>query len=308
MGCPDWPRCFGGWYPPATVASLPSDYQEKFLEERIRKNARLAKVLSGIGMPRLARRVIEDPAIQEEEAFSPLKAWVEYINRVIGVIIGLAIIGTAVYSLSYWKSDRRIVGWSVFALVLVIFQGWVGSLVVSTNLLPGFVSFHMLLALLLVAVLIYALHLSRAQTVTVGKGIKLTSVVLLILFVPQIILGTQLRESIDVLMSQGIERSNWIANLDWKFYFHRSYSLLLLALGCFIYLRLRRLSMRKPMAEKLAFGILAIMLLETAGGAIMAYFGVPPFVQPLHLLMGCLLFGMLFYLILIGRMTASSPT
>ncbi|MEJ7663359.1 MAG: hypothetical protein WKG07_29360 [Hymenobacter sp.] len=35
-------------------------------------------------------------------------------------------------------------------------QGWLGSLVVSTNLLPVMVTIHMGLALLLVALLLYA--------------------------------------------------------------------------------------------------------------------------------------------------------
>ena len=26
LGCPDWPRCFGAWIPPASAADLPSQF------------------------------------------------------------------------------------------------------------------------------------------------------------------------------------------------------------------------------------------------------------------------------------------
>ena len=85
---------------------------------------------------------------------------------------------------------------------LTIFQGWLGSIVVSTNLLPWMVTVHMMPALAIVAMLIYIVCKStnEDEALVVRKenrmlnGIIATCIVLLL---TQIILGTQVREAID---------------------------------------------------------------------------------------------------------------
>jgi cytochrome c oxidase assembly protein subunit 15 len=37
---------------------------------------------------------------------------------------------------------------------------------------------------------------------------------------------------------------------------------------------------------------------EIIFGVVMAYFGIPPFIQPVHLLTGVLIFGLQFFLLL----------
>jgi cytochrome c oxidase assembly protein subunit 15 len=131
MGCPDWPKCFGSIVPPTSVDQLPANYQEIYLEKRLAKNDRFVATLSKLG-------------------------FTEYINRLIGVVIGLLILATLIKSLSLWSQDKWIPGTAFLALVLVSFTGWIGSIVVSTNLLAWMITFHMLLALALVAVLLYS--------------------------------------------------------------------------------------------------------------------------------------------------------
>ena len=132
MGCPDWPKCFDRWIPPTSESQLPPDYQQVYADH-------------GYGAAR----------------FNALKTWTEYINRLVGVVIGFLIFLMMVASFRYWSRDRAIVGWSVVALVLVAFQGWLGSVVVESNLAPWMVTVHMMVALLLVGLLIYTL--TRAE-------------------------------------------------------------------------------------------------------------------------------------------------
>ena len=30
LGCPDWPKCFDGWYPPLSIADIPDDFTQYY--------------------------------------------------------------------------------------------------------------------------------------------------------------------------------------------------------------------------------------------------------------------------------------
>src|SRR5688572_29085087 len=91
MGCPDWPKCFGSWVPPKSIGELPENYQEIYSEHRSKKNQRFAQYLRFVGMSETANRLLEDKTILTEAKFNPVKTWIEYFNRIIGVIIGILI-------------------------------------------------------------------------------------------------------------------------------------------------------------------------------------------------------------------------
>ncbi len=203
MGCPDWPKCFGSVVPPTHVDQLPKNYQEIYLEKRLAKNERFVATLEKLGFEETASRIANDKSILIEEEFNATKTWIEYINRLIGVVIGILILLTVWRSFKLWKIDKWIPVNAVLSLVLVLFTGWIGSIVVSTNLLAWMITFHMLLALALVAVLLYANH--RSERLQVNHGVKVDvpikiQVVLIIgtiLMLIQVVLGTQVREQID---------------------------------------------------------------------------------------------------------------
>ena len=156
MGCPDWPQCFGTWIPPTQEAQLPENYQTLFYQKRMQKNARLAHILECLGASALAEKLQEKPIIQEETTFNPFKTWTEYINRVIGVTVGLLIGCTFLAALSYKGSPA--IGFVAGALlILTLFEAWIGSLVVATHLLPWLVTFHMLIALIIIGLLVLSL-------------------------------------------------------------------------------------------------------------------------------------------------------
>src|ERR1043166_9505565 len=126
MGCPDWPKCFGCLVPPTNVSQLPRDYKQKYVTERIVKNQRFAKILDVFGFGDLATRLRQDKSILVPEEFNAAKTWVEYINRLLGEITGMALLFTAIYSFSYRKISTTIVVLSIFNVILVGFQAWFG--------------------------------------------------------------------------------------------------------------------------------------------------------------------------------------
>jgi len=203
-----------------------------------------------------------------------------------------------VLSIRYWKEDKTIVVLSFLAFVLVGFQGWIGSIVVSANLLQWMITIHMLLAIIIVCLLIYVYYRSKRSVISIKvEGANKIMVVIAICIVAslvQVVLGTQVREAIDVI-AERLSRTEWIANLGAGFKIHRSYSLLLLAIH--IYLA-RLLYMNRAQSQILrttSLFLMAVVVIEVLSGAIMAYFGVPPFIQPLHLLLGTLIIGVQYY-------------
>ncbi|WP_281614039.1 COX15/CtaA family protein [Flammeovirga sp. SubArs3] len=277
MGCPDWPKCFGTWVPPTDVSQLPDDYKTIF-------------------------------AVQGKEIadFSVFKTWTEYVNRLVGVLIGFFIFLTVVFSLPYRKDDPQVTLFSFLAFILVGFEGWLGSKVVSTDLHPVLITVHMLIALVIVGILIYAVARSRKQTLTYKEPTNLKAInkwlyVILGLSFIQIIMGTQVRESIDLVARElGEEnRGIWIDQLGFTFYFHRSFSIVVGILNIiFIQNVFKGTEAKHParLWSKVLFGLLFTVVVS---GAVMGHFGIPAFLQPVHLLLGSLIVGCQFYIALL---------
>jgi len=306
MGCPDWPKCFGSYVPPTHVDQLPENYQEIYSEKRAKKNESLANYLEKLGFADLAYKIKNDKSILEEAEFNATKTWIEYINRLIGALIGLFVIGTMVFSISYWKQDRTVTWLSIFSFVLVGFQGWIGSLVVSTNLLPGMVSIHMLIALLIVSLLIYVVARSYRGLVQIKvptnlKTINWVLLVGMVLYLGQIILGTQVRENVDLVAAgfEYLQREQWIENLGWSFYVHRTYSLVILALHIYVWMLIKKNIEANSQLQFWCQVLLGCIVFEVITGALMAYFSIPAFLQPIHLLFANLIFGIQFLLLML---------
>lgn len=305
MGCPDWPKCFGSLVPPTSVDQLPKNYQEIYLEKRLAKNERFVATLDKLGFDKAAERIANDKAILIEEEFNATKTWIEYINRLIGVVIGFLIILTVWKSLKLWKIDRTIPILSIASLVLVLFQGWIGSIVVSTNLLDWMITFHMILALLLVVLLLYINH--RAFLVKyenhkedqVPSKVKWLLVIGTALMVVQIVFGTQVREELDQISFAmgGMMRDTWIEQIGMTFLIHRSFSLVLLGIHLLYFFWAFKYTRRKSPVNKWSQALLLVIVMEIATGIGMAYFAIPAFLQPVHLLLGSLIIGVQFVLL-----------
>lgn len=294
MGCPDWPKCFGSWVPPASVEELPENYKEVYAAYREKKNIRFAAYLEKIGFAETAEKIRTDKSILEEADFNATKTWVEYVNRIVGVLIGLLIFAVFVASIKYWKWDRKItiVSFSTFFLVGV--QGWIGSFVVSTNLTPWTVTVHMLLALVIVAMLVYLLFESTKEKHLrdIKFGLPLVSICLLLLLV-QIVLGTQVREAIDVV-TMSLPRAGWVEAVGLPFIVHRSFSWLVMGANAWLLWKLIQSQGSRILPNTLIILVVSTMVT----GIVLAYFSMPSFLQPVHLTLATITFGTQFLLAL----------
>jgi len=306
MGCPDWPKCFGKIVPPTSAAELPDGYQEFYSEYRYQKNVRFARYLDLFGYGEIGAKILADERIREEAPFNVYKTWTEYINRVIGVLVGFFIVLLLLGSVRYFKSNRKLFWLSLLCFVSVIFQGWLGSIVVSTNLLQWLITVHMVIAVIIVGILtalFYFSHQERFQRFTFKRNKTVIALLMVnILFLTiQIIFGTQVRESLDIVAEElgNSSRGDWIDSLGLIFIVHRSFSLALLAVALILFYYLHKVNLKEIKLLAYTKVLVVLFVLEILSGAIMAYFAIPFWVQPIHLLLGTLLFGWQFYMLLI---------
>jgi cytochrome c oxidase assembly protein subunit 15 len=294
MGCPDWPRCFGKWVPPVRAGQLPANYKEIYSDIRNTKNQRFAVYLDKLGFDDLASRLRADKSVLVESEFNAMKTWTEYVNRIVGVIIGMLIVATAAYSLRFRTTRPTWAFWSLVCLATVIFQGWLGSVVVSTNLAPWTVTVHMLPALAILAILSYLVVESRTQPPpAASSGLRTILLVNASLLVIQIVLGTQVREAVDriaVVMGEAA-RSRWLGEAGAEFIIHRSFSWIPVLASVWLFISMRRQGVS---GEGRYVWWLAALAVGT--GALLGYAGIPPMIQPLHLLIACGWFGALMML------------
>lgn len=275
MGCPDWPKCFGSWVPPTNVDQLPVDYQE-----------------------------IYGAKLKGEVEFNVVKTWTEYVNRLVGVAIGILIFATMISAIRTYKATKpRIVFYSVLSFVFVVFEGWLGSKVVSTELHPVLVTVHMVLALVIVMFLIYALFLSEDFGAIPGidrsKGLLLT--IGLVLSFGQLILGTQVREGIDEAYLAGMPRAGWIETLGGQYYLHIALAVLVVLINVILYRSLKEVLSGEPMLKWL----LGLVVLEFVIGLILGLAGMPAVGQPFHLTIATLVIGIQFFLLMKVRLASN---
>jgi cytochrome c oxidase assembly protein subunit 15 len=303
MGCPDWPKCFGGYIPPTSVSDLPKDYQQQYVAGRLIKNQKFAKTLDMFGYTDLAQRIREDKSILVPEEFNVGKAWTEYINRLIGMISGLFLFATAIYSFGYAKQNLWIPILAVLNLIIVGFQAWLGGIVVSTNLVAWIVTVHMMLALVILALSISTYYLAKVygkKMLNTNPIVHIITLLLLILSIAQIAFGSEVREKIDEVSSrlQGGYRDDWITNAGAIFQQHRDVALLVLMGNIVLYALIRRSFSRHSIQQQLMSFTFLIIMLQIVSGIILAYCSLPPYAQAIHILLASLVFSAQFYLLL----------
>ena len=198
-----------------------------------------------------------------------------------------------------------------------------GSLVVSTNLLPVMVTVHMALALVIVALLLYAVDRARRER---GVALEIEKVAAevsttrwpalslqvglwaaLLLTFWQIMLGTQVREQVDIVSAAAdyLGRASWVSRLGSVFSIHRTMSAVVLLLNVYVGYELWQLGQVR--LRRLVTATLAIIGLEILAGIVLASFALPPAVQPVHLTLATMLFGAQFLTLLAVAQARKRP-
>lgn len=275
MGCPDWPTCFGQWVPPTDESQLPVNYHEIYAQRGY-----------------------------ENTQFNPVKTWTEYTNRLIGASTGILVLLTAWSSRIFLKSDKAIFYLAVSVLLLIGFQGWLGSSVVASNLKPLMITLHMLLALFIVALLIYTIARSQRDDIA-GLDVSLLPdkfravlIAAMIMTLLQVAMGTQVREAVDFISHEHayIDRQYWRDDFPIIFYVHRSFSSIILFTNLWLSWKIVRSVGKENVLRRIGIALAALVVTAILAGISLDRLGMPAIAQPIHLLMANLIFGAQFFL------------
>jgi heme o synthase len=103
-------------------------------------------------------------------------AWIEWIHRSVAALVGLLVLALAFIAVRRFRGRRSIVLPALGALVLTIFQAWLGMVTVATNNAGEWVTAHLAAALLLLALLtfIYVRSLFPVELPRRGLSQRLT--------------------------------------------------------------------------------------------------------------------------------------
>jgi len=274
LGCHSWPKCFEwSWFPPTSMDQVPLDQ----------------------------RALISIP-----------KAWIEYLNRLVGAALGLFILAT------WWKArafrDRRdIYRPMVASVVLVILEGVLGGIVVRYELDHRLVSLHLFGGLLLAVLLVYVTaNTALPAPVSVRKETwsplrtrlhEWTNGLLWIIIANELV-GAIVRGAIQTIEETRPEltRCEWVDEVGVMDWIHRKLALVSL----FIVIAL--VAFARKFAESdgarvrtLAGQNAALAILQIAAGIVLAYAGLPPWAQVIHVTCGVLLVGNLYRQALVLR-------
>jgi heme a synthase len=251
MGCPDWPRCFGRWIPPTNVDQIPSYI---------------------------------DPT-----AFNIVLAWIEYGNRSLGVLVGFSIIVLNIIAIYYFRKEAKLFISAILSLILVLANGALGAIVVSSVLNPFLVSLHMILALMLVSVLSYAciesyklIHVEKFKNLEGNKTLSNSLIIFWILIFVEILLGTGIRTNLELVSIENplLSKGELLNALDSYKYFHSFLGFTLLFLSIYIYVKLKNNSLY--IVKFLGIFILGMIIIQIFLGEMMVFFELPQLTRLFH--------------------------
>jgi len=299
MGCPDWPTCWGCLIPPTSADQI--DTSKLDIEKYRRRAAR-----HGIDPATITRESV----IKE---FNPTHTWVEYINRLTSLPLGLLTLATFIMSQWQWRKRPVVPMVSTLALILLGTNAWMGAQIVFSGLKPGIITIHMALAILQLCLLVFVAWRGCEQPWKMPascckSGLRKIALLLFALILAEGVLGSQVREKTDALKNthQHAPRSEWVAELEQSptYLIHRSGSWAILLVAGLFYMRSRE---NRTGATKLEYLVVGIVLAQMCLGIVLSHVGILPIAQVLHIGLSSILVSSLF-LWLLGSYAHSSKS
>jgi cytochrome c oxidase assembly protein subunit 15 len=271
MGCPDWPKCFGLLIPPTAedqiIWSADSEYEEgqMVIESNTLWQAQTDHISSGRSF---SPKDLWVPYTKHDYAkFNAFHTWVEYINRLLGALSGIPIL--LLFSLAL--TSRKVVPIMLASgtLMSVLFVSWLGKLVVDGNLIPFSVTIHAVSALTILAFLVGMMQYLNGERQVVSKSVRILIIASLVIAFLQLVLGTQVREQVDILLKDEVSRPKILDSLPawWKIHRTAIWPLLILHLAW-------------------AVQIIKIDRIKSFAWILFSNLGMPALVQPAHILLG----------------------
>jgi heme a synthase len=293
MGCPDWPTCFDRAVPPTSVDQLPTDYKEKYSLYRKKKVEKFASFIENFGWNETALELRNDASQTKEQNFNALKTWIEYGNRLVGFLAGNFVLILFIWALVKYRRHKKLLWLTFLNLILMGIEGWFGSIVVATNLLPWTITLHMFLALVIVGIQIKIIRIIRNKSyqLKLKPAFKYLFYFTVVLTFIQIIFGAEVRQEIDFMVKDSLERSDWIAGMEGDFYFHRSFSWVLLAANLGLFYLNKKWNYGIPTLKI----ILVLIGFEFLTGILFSYANMPAIGQPMHLFSAACILGLQFF-------------
>ncbi len=301
MGCPDWPKCFGYLIPPIERSQLdwkPNNHYNKnqiiIIDEKLFFAKEKFVSSNEIKISKWSRYTKHDYS-----KFNVFHTWIEYINRLIGAIAGFSVLYLFLYSFKFFNTNRKITVLSFISLIAIVFQAWLGKIVVDSNLTASTITVHMLMAILLLFFLFSVLSISNISRPLpkIPKSLSKLIFISIMLLSIQILTGTEVRKFIDIKMEMYnyIDKNKWIENISYIFNFHRSFSWAIIIVNSVIFYRLTKAGI----SSKLVYVINLLIFIQILSGIVMFYFHFPFTSQPIHLLISSIIIGLQFYFLLL---------
>jgi len=301
MGCPDWPKCFGYFIPPTERTQLdwiPNfDYNKNqiiIIEDELFFAIDDFRSADSLDIDNWEKYTKHDYS-----KFNVYHTWIEYINRLIGAIAGISVLILFITSLKYINKKFLVTFLSFLSLVAILFQAWLGKIVVDSNLSANTISIHMIMAIILLFILFSILSIvnKKSNLKDLPRNISVLIILSIIMLSAQIIIGTEVRKFIDIKMElyNYSQKEKWFEEIPSIFYTHRSFSWIIFILNIYIIYMLNKIRLKSI----IKYSVNALIFIQIFTGILMYYLNFPFSTQPIHLLLSTIIIGLQFYFLML---------